>query len=89
VADAVQERARAMAIEACQAVGASGLSRVDFFYSESENALWLNEINTLPGFTSQSMYPMLWAATGRPLNDLLHRLLQDARESSMFPLMSR
>lgn len=77
----VRERARAMAITACRAVGAAGLSRVDFFYSEPENALWLNEINTLPGFTSQSMYPMLWAASGLPLADLLHRLLQDARES--------
>ena len=89
VADEVQGRARAMAVEACQAVGASGLSRVDFFYSESEDALWLNEINTLPGFTSQSMYPMLWAATGRPLNELLHRLLQDARESGKFPPIDR
>jgi D-alanine-D-alanine ligase len=89
VAAEVQERARAMAVAACQAVGASGLSRVDFFYSESENALWLNEINTLPGFTSQSMYPMLWAASGRPLTDLLHRLLQDARESAKFPPISR
>jgi D-alanine-D-alanine ligase len=85
----VQERARAMAIAACQAVGASGLSRVDFFYSESEQALWLNEINTLPGFTTQSMYPMLWAASGVPLGDLLHRLLQDARESPKFPALAR
>ena len=81
VPEEVQGRARAMAISACGAVGASGLSRVDFFYSESEDALWLNEINTLPGFTSQSMYPMLWAASGLPLADLLHRLLRDARES--------
>ncbi|MEB3300947.1 MAG: D-alanine--D-alanine ligase family protein [Cyanobacteriota bacterium] len=84
VSEEVQARARAMAISACQAVGASGLSRVDFFYSESEDALWLNEINTLPGFTSQSMYPMLWAASGMPLTELLHRLLQDARESAEF-----
>jgi D-alanine-D-alanine ligase len=89
VAAEVQERTRAMAVAACQAVGASGLSRVDFFYNESDNALWLNEINTLPGFTSQSMYPMLWAASGRPLNDLLHRLLQDARESAKFQPINR
>lgn len=84
VAEEVQSRARAMAIAACRAVGAAGLSRVDFFFSEAENALWLNEINTLPGFTSQSMYPMLWAASGMPLIDLLHHLLQDARESTTF-----
>ncbi|MFM7169569.1 MAG: D-alanine--D-alanine ligase, partial [Cyanobium sp.] len=85
----VEGKARAMAVAACQAVGASGLSRVDLFYSDSENALWLNEINTLPGFTSQSMYPMLWAASGLPLNDLLHRLLQNARESNSFQPLSR
>jgi D-alanine-D-alanine ligase len=89
VSEEVQERARAMAISACGAVGASGLSRVDFFYSEHDNALWLNEINTLPGFTSQSMYPMLWAASGLPLADLLHRLLRDARESLRSQEISR
>ncbi|MEB3193624.1 MAG: D-alanine--D-alanine ligase family protein [Cyanobacteriota bacterium] len=89
VAEELQNRARAMAVEACRAVGASGLSRVDFFYSESDDALWLNEINTLPGFTSQSMYPMLWAASGLPLTELLHRLLQDARESAEFPPTNR
>jgi len=84
VPEEVQRQARAMAVVACQAVGASGLSRVDFFYNEAENALWLNEINTLPGFTSQSMYPMLWHASGIALPELLHRLLADARESPKF-----
>jgi D-alanine-D-alanine ligase len=89
VSEEVQARARAMAISACRAVGASGLSRVDFFYSEPQHALWLNEINTLPGFTSQSMYPMLWAASGLPLADLLHRLLRDARESHRLSRITR
>jgi D-alanine-D-alanine ligase len=80
VPEAVAERARAMAIEACQAVGAMGLSRVDFFYSEASGELWLNEINTLPGFTSQSMYPMLWAATGVTLPTLVRELIEGARE---------
>jgi D-alanine-D-alanine ligase len=53
---------------------------VDFFYSEARGELWLNEINTLPGFTSQSMYPMLWAATGVPLPILVRELLEGARE---------
>jgi D-alanine-D-alanine ligase len=75
------ERAQAMAITACRAVGASGLSRVDFFYDQNSGDLWLNEINTLPGFTSQSMYPMLWEATGLPLVELVHALVQGARES--------
>jgi D-alanine-D-alanine ligase len=81
----ISERAARLAVEACRAVGASGLSRVDFFYDEAAQAegadLWLNEINTLPGFTSQSMYPMLWAASGLPLEELLHTLVEGARES--------
>ena len=62
-------------------MGAAGLSRVDFFFEEASGALWLNEINTLPGFTSQSMYPMLWEATGLPLEALVHQLVQLAQES--------
>jgi D-alanine-D-alanine ligase len=81
VSEAIAERAREMAIGACRAVGAAGLSRVDFFYEEASGALWLNEINTLPGFTSQSMYPMLWDATGLPLEELVHQLVQLAQES--------
>ena len=80
VPEAIATRARAMAVEACRAVAAQGLSRVDFFYGEASGELWLNEINTLPGFTSLSMYPMLWAATGVDLETLLHELLQGARE---------
>jgi hypothetical protein len=79
---AIAERARTMAIAACRAVAAAGLSRVDFFFEEATGALWLNEINTLPGFTSQSMYPMLWEATGLPLEELVHKLVQLAQESS-------
>ena len=82
VPEALSERTRALAIAACRAVGASGLARVDFFYEESSGALWLNEINTLPGFTSQSMYPMLWAKTGLPLEELVHELVQLAQESA-------
>ncbi|MEB3331763.1 MAG: D-alanine--D-alanine ligase family protein [Synechococcaceae cyanobacterium] len=80
VPEALSVRARALAISACRAVAASGLARVDFFYEESSGALWLNEINTLPGFTSQSMYPMLWEASGCPLEDLVHSLVLTAGE---------
>jgi D-alanine-D-alanine ligase len=79
VPEAVSERARAMAITACDAVAAGGLARVDFFYDESGDELWINEINTLPGFTSQSMYPMLWLASGLPLEDLVHQLVLGAQ----------
>jgi D-alanine-D-alanine ligase len=78
----ISESARRMAVAACRAVGAQGLARVDFFYEESSGALWLNEINTLPGFTRNSMYPMLWQASGVPPADLVHLLVADARESS-------
>ncbi|QVL52251.1 MAG: D-alanine--D-alanine ligase [Cyanobium sp. M30B3] len=80
VPEAVSERARAMAIEACRAVHAQGLARVDFFYAEASGELWLNEINTLPGFTSQSMYPMLWAASGVDLEPLVAQLVEGARQ---------
>jgi len=70
-----------MAIAACRAVAAEGLARVDFFYGRESGELWLNEINTLPGFTSQSMYPMLWEATDVPLEELVHQLVELAQES--------
>jgi D-alanine-D-alanine ligase len=81
VGEAVSERARAMALDACRAVAAGGLARVDFFYDEATDSLWLNEINTLPGFTSQSMYPMLWEASELPLPDLVHQLVLGAGRS--------
>ena len=77
--EAISSRAQLLAIEAVQAVGASGLSRVDFFYEEASGSLLINEINTLPGFTSQSMYPMLWKASGVPLEELVHQLLELAQ----------
>ena len=78
---AISDRARTMAIAACRAVAAEGLARVDFFYGRESGELWLNEINTLPGFTSQSMYPMLWEASGLSLETLVHELVQLAQES--------
>jgi D-alanine-D-alanine ligase len=69
-----------MAIDACRAVHAQGLARVDFFYAEASGEIWLNEINTLPGFTSQSMYPMLWAASGVDLEHLVAELVEGATQ---------
>ncbi|MFM8935779.1 MAG: D-alanine--D-alanine ligase family protein [Vulcanococcus sp.] len=82
VPERISARARELAIAACRAVAAEGLARVDFFYDRNSGELWLNEINTLPGFTSQSMYPMLWEASGLPLDTLVHELVQLAQESS-------
>jgi D-alanine-D-alanine ligase len=80
VPEAISVGARAMAIQACQAVNAAGLARVDFFFDEASGQLFLNEINTLPGFTSQSMFPMLWQASGVALDALVHELVQTAGE---------
>jgi len=70
-----------MAIRAFQAVDCSGLARVDFLMEPGANGkIYLNEINTMPGFTSISMYPKLWAASGLGYSDLIDRLIQLALE---------
>ena len=56
------------------------MARVDFFYKEQTNDLLINEINTLPGFTTTSMYPMLWEASGLKLEKLVASLIEIARE---------
>lgn len=63
-----------MAVRAFHAVEASGLSRVDFFVT-SDNQIFINEINTMPGFTQISMYPKLWDASGIPYPELISRLI--------------
>ena len=80
--EAVSRDIREMAIAAFQAVDAAGLSRVDFFYVEATGEILINEINTLPGFTATSMYPLLWQATGVSFEDLVDQLVQLALERS-------
>jgi len=75
----VSDRLRELAVRAFAAIGGAGLARVDFLF-EGEDGLYVNEINTLPGFTSISMYPRLWGLTGLPLPKLVDRLVQIARE---------
>ena len=69
-----------MAIAAFKAVDCSGLARVDFLLDPTTNKLYLNEINTMPGFTSISMYPKLWAASGLEYPKLIDRLIDLALE---------
>jgi D-alanine-D-alanine ligase len=69
-----------MAVAAFRAVEGAGMARVDFFLRDDD--LWLNEINTIPGFTSISMYPKLWEASGLPYPRLVERLLELAIERS-------
>jgi D-alanine-D-alanine ligase len=71
----VMARVRALAVAAFRALAASGMARVDFFLEKGTNRLYVNEINTIPGFTEISMYPKLWAATGLPFPRLLERLI--------------
>ncbi len=73
-------RIQDMAVRAFKAVDASGLSRVDFFYVEATGELFINEINTLPGFTALSMYPQLWGASGVSFEALVDQLIGFAIE---------
>jgi len=70
------KRVQQLAIAAFQAVDCSGLARVDFLMDPKTRKIYLNEINTMPGFTAISMYPKLWAASGLSYPDLIDRLIQ-------------
>lgn len=71
--DGIEEQVREDAVRIFHAVGGSGLARVDFFLDK--DGVVFNEINTLPGFTAISMYPMLWEARGMEKNALIQRLI--------------
>ncbi len=66
---------QAMAIGAFRALELSGMARVDFFLEKAAGKIYLNEVNTIPGFTSISMYPKLWEASGIPFRELIDRLI--------------
>ena len=74
------EEVRQMGIRAFRAVEACGLSRVDFFVGKSDGQTYINEINTMPGFTPVSMYPKLWEASGLAYGALIDRLIELALE---------
>ncbi len=79
----VEEAVRDAAVRIYSAIGCQGLSRVDFFVTYEENRVVFNEINTLPGFTSISMYPKLFAASGIPGRQLIDALLELAMEAQV------
>lgn len=79
ISDQVTKKIRYIAIEAYKALDLSGLSRVDFFIDKRTEALYLNEINTLPGFTSISMFPKMCEASGLPYPDLVMKLIHLAK----------
>ena len=82
ISEEVSEQVRDAAVRVYSAIGCQGLSRVDFFVTYEDNRVVFNEINTLPGFTSISMYPKLFAASGIPGPQLIDGLLQLALEAA-------
>ena len=72
---ATAERLREIAVAAYEAIDCAGFARVDFFLTR-ENGLFLNEVNTIPGFTPMSMYPKLWEYAGMSYGDLISRLIE-------------
>lgn len=73
--DEDMENIRQMAVEAFKGIDGKGLSRVDFFKDKETGEIFINEINTLPGFTNISMYPKMWEATGLEYSNLIDRLI--------------
>ncbi len=76
----VSSEIQEIALQAFKAIDATGMARVDFLLTKKEHHLYLNEINTIPGFTSVSMYPRLWEASGISYPDLIDQLIQLALE---------
>ena len=74
IPETLSERIRTYAIQAFESLGCEGLARVDFF--DTDDGLVINEINTMPGFTPFSMFPLLWEASGVPYAELIDRLIQ-------------
>ncbi|MCI0478679.1 MAG: D-alanine--D-alanine ligase A, partial [Anaerolineales bacterium] len=78
--DGMSDQIRAYAARAYQAIDCAGMARADFFVDVDLNKVYLNELNTLPGFTSISMYPKLWQASGLAYPQLVDRLIELALE---------
>ena len=70
------KKVRELAVKAYKAADCQGISRVDFFVNDKENKIYINEINTLPGFTEISMYPKLWEKSGLTYTELLDKLIE-------------
>ena len=80
LSERTSDHVRRLSVEAFRAVDAAGMARVDFFVSADESEVYVNEINTIPGFTPISMYPKLWQASGLEYGELIDRLIQLALE---------
>ncbi len=80
IPEATAEQVRTLAVQAFKAIDCQGMARVDFLLDRDTGELFLNELNTIPGFTSISMYPKLWEACGLPYPKLVDRLIELALE---------
>ena len=80
ISDQLSKDIRHLSLKACKAINVYGMARVDFFFEEVTDQIWINEINTLPGFTKQSMYPMLWEASGLNIENLVAKIVKTAQE---------
>ena len=78
--DEISECIREYAVRAYKAIDCAGMARVDFFVEKDTNRIYLNELNSIPGFTKISMYPKLWEASGLPYPNLVDRLIELAME---------
>ena len=81
ISDELSKKIRESAVKAFKAIDGKGLSRVDFFIQDETQKIFINEVNTLPGFTSISMYPKLFEASGISYSDLLDKAINLAKEN--------
>ncbi len=77
----ITQQIKEISIESCKALNIFGFARVDFFLEKSSNKVFLNEINTIPGFTKKSMFPMLWKASGLNIEQLVAKLVEISQDS--------
>jgi D-alanine-D-alanine ligase len=75
VPEEIAEKIRSIALKAYQALDCSGFARVDFFLEKGTNKVYINEINTIPGFTRFSMFPLLWGQAGLAYPELIERIV--------------
>ena len=77
----ISEQIKEIAVQSCRALNIFGFARVDFFLEKYSNKIFLNEINTIPGFTKNSMFPMLWKASGLNIEQLVAKLIDISLDS--------
>ena len=72
----LKEKIQTLSIQSCRALDINIFARVDFFLEKGSNNIYLNEINTIPGFTANSMFPLLWKSSGLEIDELVAKLIE-------------